>query len=79
MTETINEPKPLSLKPEKTTFMLIGSNKNTIEKAIARIKEEHDVFITKTDVLNIAVDVFLNRLMTEEKTLEDYLKQYNKL
>lgn len=79
MTETIKEPKHLPLKPEKTTFMLIGSNKQIIEEAITKVKKQHETFITKTDVLNIAVDVFLNNLITEEKTLEDYLIQYNKL
>jgi len=67
------------LKAEKTTFMLIGSNKKIIEEDINRIKKEHEVLITKTDVLNIAIDVFLNNLVTENKTIEDYLIQYNKL
>jgi hypothetical protein len=67
------------LKSEKTTFMLIGSNKKTIEEAIAKVKKEHEVRITKTDVLNIAVDVFLHNLITEDKSMEDYLIQYNKL
>ena len=67
------------LKAEKTTFMLIGSNKKIIEEDINRIKKEHEVLITKTDVLNIAIDVFLNNLVTENKTMEDYLIQYNKL
>ena len=67
------------LKAEKTTFMLIGSNKKTIEENIERIKKDHEVSITKTDVLNIAVDVFLNKCITEDQQLEDYLIQYNKL
>ena len=67
------------LKSEKTTFMLIGSNKKTIEEAIAKVKKEHEVRITKTDVLNIAVDVFLHNLITEDTSMEDYLIQYNKL
>lgn len=67
------------LKAEKTTFMLIGSNKKIIEEKLTRIKKDHEVLVTKTDVLNIAVDVFLKNLITENKTLEDYLIQYNKL
>lgn len=67
------------LKAEKTTFMLIGSNKKIIEEDINRIKKDHEVLITKTDVLNIAIDVFLHNLITENKTMEDYLIQYNKL
>lgn len=67
------------LKSEKTTFMLIGSNKRIIEEAIAKVKKEHEVIVTKTDVLNIAVDVFLHNLITEDKNMEDYLIQYNKI
>lgn len=67
------------LKTYKVTFGLKGSNNNKINNMIKTVEEEHNETISKTEILNIAVDVFLNKLEAEDKTITDYLIQYNRL
>lgn len=67
------------LKPEKITFQLAGSNNKKIQDIIKDIKKEHDVTITKTAILNIAVNEFFYTLEETGDNMEDYLIRYNEL
>ena len=67
------------LKTVKVTFRLKGSNNKKLLDIIKQFEDEHDVTITKTDLLNTAVDVFFNQLEAEDKSVKDYLIEYNKL
>lgn len=67
------------LKTVKVTFRLKGSNNKKLLDIIKQFEDKHDVTITKTDLLNTAVDVFFNQLEAEDKSVKDYLIEYNKL
>lgn len=63
----------------RTTIQITGSNHNKLLNTIQVIGKDHDVRITRTDLINIAISELYRDIDTDRKALIDVLSRYNLL
>lgn len=68
-----------NLNKERITFYCLGTKNKELEDLMNYMNHQYSKYVSKTDLINIALDLFLKRLQTDDKTIEDYLIEYNLL
>lgn len=66
------------LKSKKTTFMMLGSNKDKIKEITDYTTNTYDKKINTTDIINISISELLKHIEKPED-IKQYLIKYNKL
>lgn len=67
----------IKLTGHKTTFQAKGTNHYDLMNTINEIKENHDVRITQTDLINMAISELYNDIAVGNKSLIEVLGKYN--
>lgn len=69
----------VKLKHHKTTIQITGSNHLDLLNTIQEIKEDHNVRITRTDLINIAISELYHDITIGDKSLIQVLSKYNQI
>lgn len=69
----------VKLEQHKTTIQITGTNHNDLLNTVQEIEKDHNVRITRTDLINIAISELYNDIGTGNKSLLTVLSNYNLL
>lgn len=67
----------VKLEQHKTTLQVTGTNHHELLNTIQTIEKKHNVRITRTDLINIAISELYRDIRTGNKSLVDVLANYN--
>lgn len=67
------------LEEHKTTLKIKGSNYKRIKELKQKIKEDYDVNIYQSELINMGLSIFLGMVEDNNTQLEKHLIQYNKI
>ena len=69
----------VKLEQHKTTVQVTGTNHHELLNTIQVIGKKHNVRITRTDLINIAISELYKDIGTGNKSLLEVLSNYNLL
>lgn len=67
----------VKLEQHKTTLQVTGTNHNDLLNTIQVIEKDHNVRITRTDLINIAISELYKDVEIGNKSMLDVLSNYN--
>ena len=67
----------VKLEQHKTTLQVTGTNHHELINTIQVIEKDHNVRLTRTDLINIAISELYKDIGTGNKSLLEVLSNYN--